>query len=309
MFLLKNLKNGVKMKGFIVKNAYFKSDSVDYQVNRIKEELELLGAKIDVVRNAYGVYLSEDCEVVSNYKGYDFCIFLDKDKYLGEMLKKQGLKVFNDYRAIEDCDDKMKTYLRLSGSKIKIPKTISAPLCFTEGAKLSSESADEIIKILGLPLVLKKSFSSLGKGVYLIKDKNELINTVNENPFEPKIYQEFISSSYGKDVRIICIGKKYFSAMLRYSDSDFRSNSALGGKAKPYAPSKEFIEVSEEIARILDLDYMGVDLMIGSSGEPILCEVNSNAFFTTMEKVCGVNVAKAYAMHVVNTVKGDSYDY
>lgn len=290
------------MKGFIVKNAYFKSDSVEYQVNRIKSELELLGAKVDVVCNAYGVYLDGSGEVVSSYEGYDFCVFLDKDKYLGEMLNKQGLKVFNDYRAIEDCDDKMKTYLRLSGSKIKIPKTLSAPLCFTENAKLSSDSADEIISILGLPLVLKKSFSSLGKGVYLIKDKNELIKIVNENPFEPKIYQEYISSSYGKDVRIICIGKKYFSAMLRYSEYDFRSNSALGGKAVKFEPSSEFIDVAERVASILNLDYMGIDLMFGDLGEPILCEVNSNAFFTAMEKTCNVNVAKAYAEHIINTV-------
>ena len=133
------------MKGLIVKNAYFKSDSVEYQVSRIKEELELLGAQVDVVKNGYSVYLDDNCNVVSNYDGYDFCVFLDKDKYLGEMLNKTNLKVFNDYRAIEDCDDKMKTLLKLSGLGIKIPKTISAPLCFTNGAKISYSDADEII--------------------------------------------------------------------------------------------------------------------------------------------------------------------
>ena len=291
------------MKGLIVKNAYFKSDSVEYQVNRIKEELEGLGVEVDVVKNGYSVYLDANGSVTSNYKGYDFCVFLDKDKYLGEMLNKSGLKVFNDYRAIEDCDDKMKTLLKLSGLGIKIPKTLSAPLCFTSGAKISNSDADEIISKLKLPLVVKKSFSSLGKGVYLVNSSDELINVVNDAPFEPKIYQEFISSSYGKDVRIICIGKKFFSAMLRYSESDFRSNSALGGKAKKFEPSKEFIDVAEKVADVLNLDYMGVDLMFGSSGEPILCEVNSNAFFTTMEDVCNVNVAKAYAEHIVSAVK------
>ena len=43
--------------------------------------------------------------------------------------------------------------------------------------------------------------------------------------------------------------------------------------------------------------------MFGKSGEPVLCEVNSNAFFTTMEEVCNVNVAKAYAEHIVSAVK------
>lgn len=291
------------MKGLIVKNAYFKLDGVEYQVNRIKEELESLGVTVDVINNGYGVYLDGDGQVISSYKDYDFCVFLDKDKYLGEMLEKSGIKVFNNYRAIEDCDDKMKTLLKLSGSKIKIPKTISAPLCFTSGAQISNRSAEEIISILGLPLVMKKSFSSLGKGVYLINSESELINAVNKSPFEPKIYQEFISSSYGKDLRIICIGKKYFASMLRYSTTDFRSNSALGGNQKPFEPSKDFIEVAEKVATLLDLDYMGIDLLFGSNGEPILCEVNSNAFFTAMENVCNVNVAKAYAEHIVKTVK------
>ena len=290
------------MRGLIVKNAYFKSDSVEYQVSRIKEELERLGVEVDVVKNGYSVYLDDNSSVISNYQGYDFCVFLDKDKYLGEMLYKTGLKVFNDYRAIEECDDKMKTLLKLSGLGIKIPKTISAPLCFTSGAKISCSDADEIISKLNLPLVVKKSFSSLGKGVYLVNNAEELISVVNGAPFEPKIYQEFISSSYGKDVRIICIGKKYFSAMLRYSESDFRSNAALGGKAKEFTPSKEFIEVAEKVAKALNLDYMGIDLMFGANGEPVLCEVNSNAFFTTMEEVCNVNVAKAYAEHIVSTI-------
>ena len=291
------------MKGFIVKNAYFDSPHVNYQVDRIKFELESLGVEVDVVNNGYKLYLSSNGEVVSNLKGYDFCVFLDKDKYLGEMLEKTGLRVFNNYKSIELCDDKMKTLLALSGSGIKIPKTLSAPLCFTSGAKLSSDGADEIINALSLPIVVKKSFSSLGKGVYLINSKEELIKTVNENAFDSKIYQEFISSSYGKDVRVICVGKKYLCSMLRYSKNDFRSNSALGGMAEKIDIPKSFICVAESVAKILDLDYMGVDLLFGENGEPILCEVNSNAFFTTMEKTCGVNVAKAYAVHIIKSVK------
>ena len=60
----------------------------------------------------------------------------------------------------------------------------------------------------------------------------------------------------------------------------------------------------EKIAKILNLDYMGVDLMYGENGEPILCEVNSNAFFEGMEKATNINVAKAYAEYVLSAIKG-----
>ena len=290
------------MKGFIVRNAYFNAEQLEYQVQSIKRELENLGAEVDVVYNGCDCFLDEFANVIHPYKNYDFCVYLDKDKYLGTMIEKQGIPIFNSPRSIEICDDKMLTLLALSGCNVKVPKTFSAPLCFTSGAKVSEEIVQKIIDNLSLPLVAKKSFSSLGKGVFLINTRQELIDFINQNPFEPKIFQEFISSSYGRDIRIICIGKKFYSAMERYSENDFRSNSALGGKAKKVNPESEYIELSEKVARILDLDYMGIDLLIGSNGEPVVCEVNSNAFFTTMDEVVGVNVAKAYAEYIINKV-------
>ncbi len=291
------------MKGLIIRNAYHDYEQLNYQVENIKSELISLGASVDVLRNGYDVYVDRDCSLVSTLKAYDFCVYLDKDKYLGTMLEKLGIKVFNPISAIETCDDKMLTYLALSGSGICVPKTISAPLCFTSGAKVLEEDASKIIDILSLPLVAKKSFSSLGKGVYLINTKKELIDFINQNPFEPKIYQEFISSSVGRDVRIICIGKKFYSAIERYSTSDFRSNAALGGNARKIFPSKSFIETAEKVASILNLDYMGIDLLYGENGEPIVCEVNSNAYFSTMDKVAGVNVAKRYAEYIISKIK------
>lgn len=293
------------MKGFILRNAYYDATDVNYQVERIKTELENLGVEVSVIKNGYGVYINENCDIVSNLDGYDFCVFLDKDKYVGEMLQKLGVKVFNNYNAIEICDDKMKTFLALSSHGVPVPTTISAPLCFTKGAKVTIKDVEGIIDKLSLPLVAKKSFSSQGKGVYLINTQDELVDFINSNPFEPKIYQKYISSSCGKDVRIICIGKKYFTAMLRYSDNDFRSNSYLGGNAKPFNPPVSFIKLAEKVSEILDLDYMGIDLLFGENGEPIICEVNSNAFFTVMEKVCNVNVAKEYAKHIVKAVSED----
>lgn len=290
------------MKGFILRNAYYDATDINYQVDRIKTELENLGVEVDVIKNGYGAYVNSNCEIVNEYQGYDFCVFLDKDKYLGEMLYKSGVRCFNNYKAIEVCDDKMKTFIELSSNNVSVPTTISAPLCFSLGAKVGDSEVNEIIDKLSLPLVAKKSFSSQGKGVYLINTKKDLIDFINNNPFEPKIYQKYVSSSFGKDVRIICIGKKYFSAMLRYSDNDFRSNSYLGGKAKPFRPDKSFIDLAEKVATLLGLDYMGIDLMFGEKGEPIVCEVNSNAFFTAMEKVCNVNVAKEYAKYIIKTV-------
>jgi gamma-F420-2:alpha-L-glutamate ligase len=60
--------------------------------------------------------------------------------------------------------------------------------------------------------------------------------------------------------------------------------------------------MAEKAASILGLDYCGVDVLIGPKGEPILCEVNSNAFIEGIEKVTGVNVASAYAHHIEKSI-------
>ena len=60
---------------------------------------------------------------------------------------------------------------------------------------------------------------------------------------------------------------------------------------------------AELAASVLGLDYCGVDLLYGESGEPIVCEVNSNAFFEGLEGATGVNVAKLYAEHIVKEIK------
>jgi ribosomal protein S6--L-glutamate ligase/gamma-F420-2:alpha-L-glutamate ligase len=67
--------------------------------------------------------------------------------------------------------------------------------------------------------------------------------------------------------------------------------------------SNEFIETAEMVAKILNLDYCGVDLLFGENKEPFVCEVNSNAFIGGIEQATGVNVAKLYAEYIINNVK------
>lgn len=186
-----------------------------------------------------------------------------------------------------------------------MPKTLPSPLNYT-ASDVTYDEVDKIAEYLGYPVVVKLSYSSMGKGVFLANDREELFNLCNKYKTEAKLYQEFISSSTGKDVRIIVIGGKYLCGYERNScGKDFRSNVALGGNGVKIEPSKEYIDFAENIAKLLNLDYMGVDIMYGTIGEPILCEVNSNAFFEMAEEITNVNVAESYVNHIIKTIKGD----
>ena len=292
------------LNGVIIVNRYCKIPVMENQANRLKTELELLGASVKIIDNGYNFSLTENGSVDLNLKNLDFCLFLDKDRYTAQIIEKSGVRVFNPSNAIITCDDKMLTYLSLIDKGIKMPKTIPSPLCYSD-AEITYSEVDKIASVLNYPVVVKLSFSSMGKGVFLANNREELYSLCNKYKKDAKIFQEFISSSIGKDVRMIVIGGKYFCGYERNSGGkDFRSNVALGGNGVKVEPSSEFILASEKIAKELNLDYMGCDILYGKNGEPILCEVNSNAFFEMAEEITGKSVAKAYAEHIIKTIQG-----
>ena len=119
--------------------------------------------------------------------------------------------------------------------------------------------------------------------------------------YVPHFYQKFVGTK-GKDIRVIVIGKRSVAGMRRIAcEGEFRSNIELGGHGEKIELSKEYIAAAEQVAKHLNLDYCGVDLLEGET--PIVCEVNSNAFFEGLESVTGVNVAKKYAEYIVNEMK------
>ena len=287
-------------KGLILINAYLKLQSQFSQAERIKEELERLGVETEIRRNDGFFAQISGCDIVENLsQSYAFCVYLDKDKYLSEMLEKSGLRLFNRHEAIRICDDKMQTYISLAGQGVPMAKTLSGLLCYEPTERVKSQTLDRIENELGYPVIVKESFGSLGKGVYMAKNREELSAIAETLKCRPHLFQQTVQTSVGKDLRVIVVGGKVLTAMLRQSDKDFRSNIELGGVGTPYEINEQTREACELVAKILGLDYCGIDILFGENGAPIVCEVNSNAFFGGVERVTGVNVAAAYAKRIL----------
>lgn len=284
------------MKGVIITNGYANTEGIAYQVKRLIEEFSTLGVEVENVKtNTLIAYISDgkvECNITA-----DFIIYLDKDVHVASMLEKAGYRLFNTREAIEVCDDKIKTHIALSDCGVNMPDTISSPLMYRE-------AEDEFylsVERLGYPMVVKEAHGSLGGQVWLVNNRQELIALRQKLKMKPHLYQKFIESSKGKDYRVIVVGGKVVAYYMRESTSDFRSNIELGGTGKKVDLPIEYVNVAEKVSKILGLDYCGVDLLIGR--EPIVCEVNSNAFFTGAEKVTGVNVAKRYAEYILEQIK------
>ncbi|MBR0033983.1 MAG: RimK family alpha-L-glutamate ligase [Bacilli bacterium] len=285
-------------KGLIIINGFGVAEGIQHQLKRLKEEFSKKGVPVDV-RTSTDVfsYLSEGY-VKSTLPHYDFVIYTDKDRYIAEELERAGYRLFNSSSSIVKCDDKMLTHLSLSDHGIKMPTTISSPLCYRDDG--NRKYLDNVIEIIGLPMIVKENYGSLGRQVYFVTSKNELLDLENKLIHVPHIFQQFIASSKGKDYRIIVIGGKAVAYMKRENKFSYLSNLATGGKSYVVDLPKIYLDVAEKAARILELDYCGVDLLEGENGEPILSEVNSNAFYEGIEKTTGINVARLYVDYILS---------
>lgn len=287
------------MKCLIVVNAYVKNKSQLMQAQRIAEELKLSGVECVIEKNfslsavVGGRVKSVDC---------DCCVFLDKDYAAAKLLEKSGIRLFNTAEAIKVCDDKMLTHIALADNGIAMPDSMYAPLCYYADAQINNSRLDGIADKLKLPLVAKKCYGSCGAGVYLIKNKTELYRFEEENKLTAHFYQQLVGSG-GEDIRVIVIGGKYVCAMKRVNPNDFCSNIEAGGRGERYSADENLIKLCEKVAAVLKLDYCGIDILTDGKGKRYVCEVNSNAFFAEAERVCGVNIAKKYAGHILSEME------
>ena len=164
------------------------------------------------------------------------------------------------------------------------------------------EFLDEIIDKLSFPMVVKKVYGSLGEGVFLAKDKEELVTLYKEICHSPVIFQRYVSSSKGKSIRVIVIDGKVFGAFIRKNGGDFRSNFGTTAGSEKLINADKYIRFAGKIAEKLEIEYAGIDLLDDENGDIVMCEINSNAFFEEFEKTTGLNVAKAFAEMVVRKV-------
>ena len=290
------------MKGYIFVNPYGSVAPSVHHANRMKEELNKRGVEVDIVDDGFSRIAMQGKSAQIDLTPPDFAIYLDKDKYLSEILEKAGLRLFNKHDAVRVCDDKGQTYIKLAGQGVKFPKTIFGPLCYSADSQMKLEWAKKIGSSLGYPVIIKESFGSMGKGVYKADNEQELFEIMQKVKLKPHLYQEYLGEKPGIDVRVIVIGGKAVACMERCNQGDFRSNVGQGGNGKQIMLTPQFKEVAEGCAHILGLDYCGVDLLYGKNGEPYVCEVNSNAFIEGIEAVTGINVAGIYADYIIKTV-------
>ena len=230
----------------------------------------------------------------------NYVVFTDKDIYLAKQLEYLGIPVFNSAEAIAISDDKIATYQELAKINLPIPKTIIAPKIFIEG-NFDKKVLEQVIEELKLPMVIKEAFGSFGEQVYLVNTKEELYKKVNDLGNKPFIFQEFIATSYGVDIRLQVVGDQVVAGMKRKSKNDFRANITAGGTMEPHEPSREEKRLAIAATKAIGADFAGVDLLFGADS-PIICEVNSNAHIRNLLECTEINAADFIMKYVLRQI-------
>lgn len=278
-------------KGYIIINGFLREEKFFSLYSALKQSADKAGLQLELKTNIELMCDIASGKTVANEALPPFAIFWDKDVRLAKTLEAAGMKLFNSASAIELCDDKSLTHIALM-NRVPQPKTVLIPLTFPRVGYTDCTFLEKIADYLGFPFVIKQCFGSFGAGVYLAGNMEEAKAALMKTAGGAAIAQQYIASSFARDIRAYVVGDKVAAAMLRHNESgDFRANVAQGGKADAYTLSEAQAVLAVKTAQLLGCTFAGVDLLFGENGEMTVCEVNSNAHFAGISAATGVNIA------------------
>lgn len=282
-------------KCWVIYNGSLTSDKFRDQAELLRDAAERAGV---------GAILKKNYEVKMNLNEKlkdrpDFVVFLDKDILLATFLKNAGIPIFNDPEVIETCDNKAKQYIQLAKNNIAMPETIIAPKVYPNFSIEGAGYYEKVLEKLGLPMIIKEGHGSFGMKVYLIESEEDYFAKVDELRGVDYVFQQFIATSRGRDIRVNIVGGEVVAAMHRSSETDFRANITNGGVASVIELSKEQEELAIRAAEAVGAEFAGVDLLYGENEEPLVCEVNAAAHIRNIYNVTGINVADRMISYIL----------
>lgn len=287
------IRKGEKMsiKGYIIEK-YNKMTNA-YTCNRLVEEAAKLGIDLKII-GIHDTFILENEVLNSGVKleKRDFVIHRYKWGKEKDEINSLSVKSYNSLDAYNIYINKYEQVKNLRSKEFIIPKYLlgTAMLKF-----------EEIAKFLGTPFVAKGLESSMGEQIVLVENSDDLRMLCKKYGMEKEwLFEEFITTSFGKDMRFYSIRGEVVACMQRKSQGDFRANVALGATVEAFEITPEIRQIAKDIYEHTKLDFLGIDLLFGET-KPYFCEINVMPGIEGIEKATGVNVAKK----IIETIKND----
>lgn len=134
----------------------------------------------------------------------------------------------------------------------------------------SDTALEMVLDEMPLPLVAKEVRNSMGRGVFLIENRQELAEYIAMNPM---LYvQEYLPID--RDVRVVIVGNEVVTAYWRIAPpGGFHNNVAQGGAISFADVPPAAIELVQQVTAELDINHAGFDVAL-VDGKPYLLEFN-----------------------------------
>jgi tetrahydromethanopterin:alpha-L-glutamate ligase len=202
------------------------------------------------------------------------------------LLHDKGVLVYNQGRAIERTVDKAMTSMLLHQQQVPTPKTW---ICE------SRLKAEQVMREVNAPLVLKPLFGSQGVGVRKLQPNESLPVPMQQYVDGVYYLQQFIETTDSPhDYRLFVIHGKVVAAMKRIGEG-WLNNVAAGGQCLAVTPCQTMVKIALNATKAVNIDYCGVDIIQAKTGEYYVLEVNSIPAWKGLQSVTPVNIAQCLA--------------
>lgn len=205
---------------------------------------------------------------------------------LVESIEQSGFTVINPSSAVRIADDKEETVRFLAEQGFHTPFLLKRELLDTPDVPW--------------PIVVKPRFGSRGTGVRLLYRTD----SIPEGDF---LFQEYIATSHGRDLRVFFASGTVLAAVERRSQKNeggnvpLVSNTCTGGKMfpSPFTPAvpDTIAAMTAAIAKKAGLWYGTIDYLYRTQepdpGMLSVCELNAAPGFTALETEGGYDIAGA----------------
>ncbi|MGN1420220.1 MAG: RimK family alpha-L-glutamate ligase [Eubacterium sp.] len=227
----------------------------------------LIYTEKEAKRNSFAVKkFTENLDVFlvdENYRGKaDFVINRTNDYKIAKFYENKGIRVFNPSRLSRIANDKQLCYEFMQEHGVPVMP----------------------INYEGTPVVKKKINGKGGAEVFMINKKE---------PFEKGYVYQKPCDTLGKDLRVWVMGGEIICSILRESDSDFRSNFCLGGKATPYNLNDKETALVKKIISLIDADYIGIDFLF-HNGKLVFNEIEDTVGARMVYDKTDIDIIKLY---------------
>lgn len=222
-------------------------------------------------RNAFVVQLFQQSLgarlVTPDYRGEAaFVINRSNDYRVAEYYQRQGVRVFNPCDFSRLANDKQACYDYMESHDIPIlPTRFSTP-----------------------PFVKKPVDGHGGQGVVMCHSAQD---------YDPTMVCQQVASDLGRDLRIWVLGGEIVASIMRVSDTDFRSNYCLGGRAELHPLTADEKALAHRVISLVNGDYYGIDFVY-HNGNPMFNELEDTVGARMVYDLTDIDILSLYIDYI-----------